>query len=166
MSFFVIDFILFWLTDLSLKEDYSKFVQQYPLFGHPASSGFITNFVCPKLWNQMDSPLIKSMLAQSGVFYTIGCHPHFATDLITFKKIVVLERLICSKNEKMIAIGECGLDKSSKNKAKMIDQIEVFKFQIILAMKTKKPLVLHIRGAEKEALDLLEMLPRDWPIHR
>ena len=106
------------------------------------------------------------MLAQSGVFYTIGCHPHFATDLITFKKSVVLERLICSKNEKMIAIGECGLDKSSKNKAKMIDQIEVFKFQIKLAMKTKKPLVLHIRGAEKEALDLLEMLPRDWPIHR
>ena len=35
-------------------------------------------------------------------------------------------------------------------------------------MRIRKPLVLHIRGAEKEALVALEevSLPADWPIHR
>ena len=48
----------------------------------------------------------------------------------------------------------------------MNKQIEVFQFQIRLAVQFKKAIVLHIRGAEKEALGVLEELPHDWPIHR
>ena len=50
----------------------------------------------------------------------------------------------------------------------MAGQIRIFQKQVRLAMKVRKPLVLHIRGAEKEALQALEEvgLPADWPIHR
>ena len=50
----------------------------------------------------------------------------------------------------------------------MPEQIRVFQKQVRLAIRLRKPLVLHIRGAEKEALEVLEEvgLPSDWPIHR
>ena len=50
----------------------------------------------------------------------------------------------------------------------MIDQVEVFKMQVKLAIRMRKPLVLHIRDAEEEAIRALEevKLPADWPIHR
>jgi len=51
---------------------------------------------------------------------------------------------------------------------KMADQRKAFLLQIELAKKLRKPLVLHIRDAEEEAIDLLEEseLPKDWSIHR
>ena len=50
----------------------------------------------------------------------------------------------------------------------MPEQVIVFKQQVSFAMRIKKPLVLHIRGAEKDALAALEEvgLPSNWPIHR
>ena len=67
-----------------------------------------------------------------------------------------------------MAIGECGLDTSRKNSIEMAEQIRVFKEQVSFAVRIRKPLVLHIRGAEKEALLALDevSLPADWPIHR
>ena len=76
--------------------------------------------------------------------------------------------LITKARSNFIAIGECGLDRSGKNSTKMADQRKAFLLQIALAKKLRKPLVLHIRDAEEEAIGLLEEseLPKDWPIHR
>ena len=110
--------------------------------------------------------MIESMLSFDGVYFTVGCHPHFAQDMFRFKNFEFMKHLVSSRNGKLVGIGECGLDTSRKNKTSMNKQIEVFKFQIRLAVQFKKALVLHIRGAEKEALGVLEELPHDWPIHR
>lgn len=64
-----------------------------------------------------------------------------------------LEFIKKNKN-KIIAIGECGLDFAfSKEYDK---QIKNFEKIISFAEKIKKPLIVHSRKAEKECLDLLE----------
>ena len=100
--------------------------------------------------------------------YPIVCHPHFAWDLLSSHKFTQLELLIETAGVNCVAIGECGLDTSRKNGAQMPEQLRVFKKQVRLALRLRKPLVLHIRGAEREALKALEEvdLPTDWPIHR
>jgi len=165
-----LDFILFWRTKRNKKENFASFLEDFPLMKHPSLDGFITNFCSPKLWSQHlsgYSPLVKSLLDLWHVFYTIGCHPHYATEM-TANRIREMENLLLNAGPRCVAIGECGLDTSKKNSVSMADQIEVFKIQLKIAMKLKKPLVLHIRGAELEAIKVLEEvgLPSDWPIHR
>jgi len=166
-----LDFILRQKVKMSSRDDFKSFVERFPLMMHPSLNGFITNFCRPTTWTQyLESPLVKSMLESRGVYYTIGCHPHYAADMVRFNKFLLMKDLISKTkaDPKCVAIGECGLDTSKKNCATMQDQIEVFKFQIKLAMYRGKPLVLHIRGAEREALSVLKEsgLPSFWPIHR
>ena len=56
------------------------------------------------------------------------------------------------KNE-IIAIGEVGLDNTYENLKK---QKEIFSEIIELAIKIKKPLIIHSRKAEQECIDLLK----------
>ena len=153
-------------------ESFDQFVHAYPLMGHTSLEGFITNFCSPKLWMEhmvSPSPLIHSLLSRPSVFYTIGCHPHFARELLnSSNNYKQLELLIEKAGSSCVAIGECGLDNGTKNNVKMADQVEVFKLQLKLAIRMQKPLVLHIKGAEEEAIRAMEHvgLPHDWPIHR
>ncbi len=70
---------------------------------------------------------------------------------------VKFEELVSSP--KVVGIGECGLDyfrlKSHSAKATRDEQINLFKSQIQFAIKHNKPLMLHIRDAYKDALEIL-----------
>lgn len=61
-----------------------------------------------------------------------------------------------ARNPKVIAIGECGLDYYRLDEATKKIQIENFVAQIELANKLQKPLMLHIRQAYVDALELLK----------
>lgn len=63
------------------------------------------------------------------------------------------EALALSK--KVVAIGECGLDYYRLDEATKKIQIENFVAQIELANKLGKPLMLHVRQAYADALELL-----------
>ncbi len=63
---------------------------------------------------------------------------------------------ITKNKEKIIAIGEIGLDKSPEGDCKFEEQKKVFWRCIELAEKIKKPIVVHTRKAEKECLEILE----------
>ena len=59
------------------------------------------------------------------------------------------------KNERVIAIGECGLDYYRCDESSKELQKEVFIEHIGLANKLQKPLMLHIRNAYEDALEIL-----------
>ena len=86
------------------------------------------------------------------VYATVGIHPHEA-ESFNEKTIKTLEEM--SKNEKVVAIGEIGLDYyydfSPREKQK-----EVLKKQIILANKLQKPCVYHVREATEDFLTILK----------
>jgi len=95
---------------------------------------------------------IKELIKIDKIIYgTVGIHPHeSSTNVITSNEIIKN----INENSKIIGIGETGLDfyynNSEKNK-----QILSFKEHIEASIKTKVPLIIHSRNAEKEMYEIL-----------
>jgi len=90
------------------------------------------------------------------VFYAAGVHPY---NLDGYDEEVLREHL---KKSRCIAVGECGLDyfrlpedEREKEEVKR-KQKEIFKKQIELSFEFKKPLIVHIREANKDSFDILK----------
>ena len=63
------------------------------------------------------------------------------------------------KHPKVVGIGECGLDYYRLSSDSISRQKEAFLAQIALAEEFKKPLMLHVREAYGDALDILKSHP-------
>jgi TatD DNase family protein len=95
---------------------------------------------------------IKDLIKIDEMIYgTIGIHPHESSkDKITSGEIIKNLK----ENEKIIGIGETGLDFYYNNSEKE-KQISSFKEHIEASIETSKPLIVHSRAAEKETFDIL-----------
>ena len=93
------------------------------------------------------------------VYANVGFHPE-NVDEFDEKSFSEIEKL--TKNEKVVAIGEIGLDYywTKENKEK---QKEVFVAQIELANKLGLPVVVHCRDAMGDMLEILEKHPLKKP---
>jgi TatD DNase family protein len=89
------------------------------------------------------------------IYFAVGVHPY---DMKSFETLD-FERYV--HHRKCVAIGECGLDYyrlEGSDEAKALEKAEqqrVFKAQIRLAKKYKKPLIVHIRDASADSMSLL-----------
>ena len=101
---------------------------------------------------------IKDIIKIDEIIYgTIGIHPHESSkDIITSSEIIKNLK----ENEKIIGIGETGLDFYYNNSEKE-KQISSFKKHIEASIETKKPLIVHSRDAEKETFDILNEYKND-----
>ncbi|MFH1783533.1 MAG: TatD family hydrolase [bacterium] len=93
-----------------------------------------------------------SMLAEYDFIYgALGVHPHnakhFERDWPHLEKII--------KNEKIVALGEIGLDYHYDHSPREI-QREVFRKQLRLAKEHDLPLIIHSREAMDECLSILK----------
>ena len=85
------------------------------------------------------------------IFGTYGIHPHEAkNDKVSYKLIVNQ----INKNEKIIGIGETGLD-FYYNLSDKSDQIRSFEEHIKAAIELNKPLIIHSRNAENSTFEIL-----------
>tara|TARA_Y100000992_G_scaffold300499_1_gene269287 strand:+ start:693 stop:1469 length:777 start_codon:yes stop_codon:yes gene_type:complete len=92
------------------------------------------------------------------VYGTYGIHPHEAKN---YKKIKSQEIILnVKKNNKIIGIGETGLD-FYYNHSEKKDQINSFLEHINASNKLKLPLIVHTRSAEKETLEILKETSRN-----
>ena len=89
------------------------------------------------------------------VFATVGIHPHDCTSMWynDFKKITELASK--KRKNKIVAIGECGLDFHYTNYSKR-QQLAAFKAHIELALENNLAIVVHTRDAQDETLYILE----------
>lgn len=85
------------------------------------------------------------------VWATVGVHPHEAAAASQRFDDVLLE---LAGNERCVAIGECGLDFYYDHSPRE-RQREVFARQVAVARRVNKPLVIHVRDAWSECLDVL-----------
>lgn len=90
----------------------------------------------------------------NNVFPVIGIHPHEAT-VHHQEDILFLKNLLIDNHERVVGIGECGLDKHYPD-YNLQAQIDLFKAQIELALEYNKALVVHTRDAEIETYNVLE----------
>jgi TatD DNase family protein len=86
------------------------------------------------------------------VYAAVGIHPN-SGESWTENSITELSRL--AENQKVVAIGEIGLDYYRKFTAKNL-QLEIFTKQLQLAKKLELPVIIHNREASKDILDLVQ----------
>jgi len=96
---------------------------------------------------------IKYLVKKDSIIYgTYGIHPHETeTDVVNIDNIINN----INDNEKIIGIGETGLDffYNHSNKQRQIDS---FKTHIEASIILKKPIIIHSRNAENETYDILK----------
>lgn len=86
------------------------------------------------------------------IYAAVGWHPHDAKDM-TEADLEWIEEL--TSHPKVVAIGEMGLDYYWDNSPRDI-QHEVFRKQIRLAKRVKKPIIIHDRDAHRDVVDILK----------
>ena len=119
-----------------------------------------SEFLCIQNLSIQDAATILSS-SENG-FFSVGIHPWDAhipsenefSDLIKW-----------AADKRILAIGECGLDKNST--ATLPSQLLIFKKQIELSEKFQKPLIIHCVGCYNELFHLKkELKPTQvWIIH-
>lgn len=85
-----------------------------------------------------------------GTFCYVGFHPNHLVEDVNKSKIEELCLLL--KNERVIGVGECGLDYCRSTNRDV--QKEIFKKQ--LEIKTNKPYFLHLRDAFDDFMEIVE----------
>lgn len=115
----------------------------------------VERFIIPGADPQTLNKAVKIAENHENIYFAIGVHPY---DINNFTK-EIFEQYI--NHPKCVAVGECGMDyfrlegtpeeKESEKKA----QEKVFREQIRLAKKYKKPLIIHIRDASHDAKMIL-----------
>jgi TatD DNase family protein len=84
---------------------------------------------------------IEAARAHSGVWATVGLHPHDAV-----QGVDSIEGLLRDRAPEVVAVGECGLDYHYDHSPRSV-QREVFAAQVALAHETGLALVIHTREA-------------------
>lgn len=87
------------------------------------------------------------------VYATVGIHPHDAKDYEPQKHDALLRDW--AKKEKVVAIGEIGLDYHYDYSPRDIQQ-EVFIRQLIIAKEVKLPIVIHNRESMEDMVRILK----------
>ncbi|MBU1088519.1 TatD family hydrolase [Patescibacteria group bacterium] len=96
------------------------------------------------------------------LFPAVGIHPQQTdaknNDSID-RQIDQLDELIGKNRERIVAVGECGLDYSTpppeEKERSREEQEKLFRGQICLSMKYELPLIIHARKAVDEVIEIL-----------
>lgn len=105
----------------------------------------------------------------NGIWATVGLHPDEIETSIKGQVLSIKEYEILLKKEKVVAIGEVGLDYyRTPELEKQEQQREVFKQFLDLAIQYDKPIVLHVRDSAKGSLgfvhrDMLSII-ENWKL--
>ncbi len=92
--------------------------------------------------------------------YSIGIHPWYIVEDRIDGDLEIIESKL--KDEKCLAVGECGLDK--RIEIPMALQQMVFEKQLALAEKYKKPVVIHCVAAFQEVIAIKKKMAISVPM--
>ncbi len=114
-----------------------------------AAAANVTKLLCVSV-TLADFPTMAEITAKyDNVLLTCGAHPLNQEDKISRIKLLEL-----SKNHRVIAIGETGLDYHYAPETKAL-QLDSFKKHIDVAKQLNKPLIIHTRNAQEDTINLL-----------
>ncbi|XP_022254125.1 uncharacterized protein LOC106469189 isoform X2 [Limulus polyphemus] len=124
--------------------------------------GCITDFCDPSTFGL---PILwKDLLEEDKIWATFGCHPHMAEQ---YNPEIEMHLIDALQHDKVVALGEVGLDYSPKNSCARKIQHHVLRKQLKIAVAHNVPIVIHCRDAHEDCLKILkEEVPCDHFIHR
>lgn len=144
------------------KDDYKQVIKRC------AKKDVILNTVGTQ--KETSKKAVEFAEAYENIYATIGLHPiHLFPTRVDEEESSFVSREEdfdekyydeLSKSEKVIAVGECGIDLFHLPKDKSLEEVlkkqkEIFIKQKNFAQKNNLPLVIHVRDAYKEMIDLL-----------
>jgi TatD DNase family protein len=88
------------------------------------------------------------------IWATVGAHPHDGADFLEHEDAIELLNKL-SKNEKVVAIGEIGLDYFHEYTPRQ-KQIDVLSKQLEFGVKTGLPFVFHVRDAWEDFWKIID----------
>ena len=124
--------------------DYKEVLQR-------ASEAGVEKIVCASSNLENSKKAVDIAIANVCVYATVGIHPEDANSY-NENSLNELEKL--TKNKKVVAIGEIGLDYYHEFASRDL-QKEVFIKQIELAYKLKLPVVIHSRDASGDLMEII-----------
>ncbi len=135
-------------THLNLKE-FDTDVQQAI---DRAVKNDVKYFIIPNIDNTTTESVLKLCYNNKGVcFPAIGLHPESVKQNYQCELVIIKNWL---KKEKFIAIGEVGID-LYWDKTFLKEQIEAFKYQLLLAKEFDLPVIIHSRNSLNEIIQIL-----------
>lgn len=105
-----------------------------------------------------DSEIAKQTASQHPeIFYSVAIYPHEEKGKSINESIAELEnKFLINKDSKLVAIGECGIDISTHPDSRDLkEQIDLFEYQIKLAIKYDLPIIIHNRNGDAQVYELL-----------
>jgi TatD DNase family protein len=110
-----------------------------------ANRAGVTGLVCVGTSLEDSELAVDFVRGRPGAWAAIGLHPHEAKHYAG-KKDLLKRFSLLAKEQKVVAVGECGLDYYYTHSPQQ-DQKELLRFQIELAVQHDLPLIFHIRDA-------------------
>lgn len=149
-----------------LFDDYMNYYNQ-------AQSAGVTQLIVPGV-NQ-ETSLRSITLAQTldGVWAGVGYHPDEAEQLLTTQSTQQIYHWLqtTAASDRVVALGETGLDyyrladEPLTQKHQKAAQKKLFKLHIKVALELNKPLLVHVRQAQEDALALLSQYQPKAVLH-
>lgn len=96
---------------------------------------------------------VRMAASDRRIFAAVGIHPHEAAR-VTDEDLRAVEKLV--REPRVVAVGECGLDRGPWNDAPLEDQERLLRWHVKLSRATGLPLVIHNRDTYPDLFRILE----------
>ncbi len=116
----------------------------------------VNQFLCVCIDLEHFDQVHNLALQHSNIYASVGVHP---TEIIS-KEPSVEKLLELSSSDRVIAIGETGLDYFRVKKDEADWQRDRFRRHIRASNKSEKPLIIHMRESKEDIIDILQKRER------
>lgn len=142
------------MIDTHCHLDSSEFDKDINQVIQNAFTNDISLLVIPAINKDNFEKVLSIASSNDNIFCGIGIHPHYANEY-NEEVQVYIEELIKTNRDKIIAIGEIGLDYHYNFAPKEV-QIEAFARQLKLAKQLSLPAIVHNRNADNDLLNIIK----------
>ncbi len=153
------------LIDTHAHLNFISFNNDLPEVINDAKSAGIGKIIIPGAKLNSSEKAVQISSQFPSCFAAVGIHPHHIDEFNVKGEDAVFEHLTAlSKQSKVVAIGECGLDNhayygSSPITEKIIkSQKELLRLQIQIASEIHLPLILHCRKVYDDMIEMISFL--------
>lgn len=114
-----------------------------------AEDSLVSGMLCVSVTLKDFPSMVEKTQKYNNVWLSCGAHPLNQEDKVDEEELLRL-----SQHERVIAVGETGLDYHYAPETKEL-QLDSFKKHIGVARELNKPLIIHTRDAQLDTLDML-----------
>ena len=122
-----------------------------------ASNSGVTKMICVGTSIQDSIQAIKFVKDKGQLWASIGVHPHSSVEFDQVSSVEEFSSL--AKSNKVVAIGECGLDYFYNHTSKE-SQEKALRIQMELAIKHNLPMIFHVRDAFADFWKIYDSYPK------